>query len=127
MKKTVSLLLIVLLLVSLGCAGYRSSYRAVGFVHSNESEKAFMHFFVFEGAMVFALRAKSPCTLRCSAKLETGSAAVYCDCGGGKTELFKIGAGETVDTSFDVNGGKIFLIVETDGTCENGAFDFALE
>ena len=34
-----------------GCGKYTSKYKAVGFVHSNESSAAFMSFYSFDGKM----------------------------------------------------------------------------
>ena len=129
MKKGLALWMAVLLLCTLtGCGRYRSHYRAVGFVHSAVSDHAFMSFFDFDGTMVFKLK----CTddhdaIRYTGKLQTGSAKVYYDCGGTKTELFSVHAGEEVDSSVNaLRKGTVYVIVETDGACENGSFDFTV-
>ena len=133
MKRIGSLLLalifIVCALCSVGCSKYVSRYRAVLFVHSNESDSAFMEFYSFEGMMVFRMRATDASQrLRYSAKLETGSAAVYYDCGGTKTELFALRAGDEIDSSVSLGQtGTVYVIIETDGECRNGALHFDIE
>ena len=112
-----------------GCARYVSKYFAVAFVHSNESDNAYMSFYTFKGTMVFKLKCKDAGQrIRYSAKLESGSAAVYTDCGDGKTELLSVGAGdETASVGGQIGKGTVYVIVETDGECTNGDFRFELE
>ena len=127
MKKLLCVLLTVCLLFLLaGCSGYRSHYKAVGFVHSNTPGSAFMSFYEFDGTMVFNLRSKnSGEKLKYSAKLETGAVTVYYDIHGAKTELLSVGAGEQTDSALDLpSTGKVCVIVETDGRCRNGDFKF---
>ncbi len=128
MKKAISILFIVLFAVGLvGCSKYASHYNAIAFVHSNEKDSAFMEFYRFDGTMVFTLHGGSPCTLHYTAKLETGSATVYYDCGQGKTTLLTIGAGDALENTVTLSsGGTVYVIVETGGQCENGAFHFDL-
>lgn len=128
MKKAISLILIVLLAFGwTACTKYPSHYNAIAFVHSNEKDSAFMEFYRFDGTMVFTLRDGSPCTLHYTAKLETGSATVYYDCGQGKTTLLTVGAGDALENTVTLpSGGTVYVIVETDGQCENGAFRFNL-
>ena len=128
-KKALALLLAFLCFLS-GCGGYASKYSAVGFVHSNTSDAAFMEFYRFEGTMVFRLKCRDAAaeTIRCSGRLESGSAAVSYDCGGGKTELFAIGAGEEIESAVgQLAAGTVYIIVETSGACENGAFRFEID
>ncbi|MBR4728021.1 MAG: hypothetical protein IK080_09050 [Clostridia bacterium] len=129
MKRTVSLIVSLILLLSLtGCEKYKSKYKAIGFVHSNTSASAEMSFYSFEGTMVFKLKSKGEGDLKYTAKLATGTAAVYYDYNGTKAELFTIGAGEETDSHGGyVESGTVYLIVETDGACENGAFSFRVE
>ena len=128
MRKIVTLLASAILLISLtGCGGYTSSYKAVGFDHSNESESAFMNFYSFDGRMVFKLKSSAEGDLKYTAKLESGNATVYYDFYGTKEELFSISAGEEIDSHGGyVESGTVYIIVETDGACQNGEFQFSL-
>lgn len=126
-KKTALIAALILMLVLAGCSKYKSSYQAVGFVHSNEDDSAFMSFYSFEGRMVFKLKSTAEGDLKYSARLESGSAAVYMDYNGTKQELFSISAGEEIDSHGGyVEAGTVYIIVETDGACQNGDFQFSL-
>ena len=132
MKKRISILIALLAILSLclsGCAKYTSPYSATAFVHSNESDAAFMNFWKFEGRMVFKLKCKDADeTLAWSAKLATGSAAVYYDCGDGKTELCAVSAGDETQSVLEgLKPGTVYVIVEADGHCENGDFHFDIQ
>ena len=124
------MLLAVMLCASVlsGCGGYSSHYKAIMFVHSNTAKSASMSFMSFEGTMVFILKYEAPEQLKYSAKLEEGSATVYYDCDGTKTELFSLKAGEEIESAFSPAGkGKLYVIVETSGECKEGNFKFDIE
>ena len=129
MKKIVILLVSAMLALSLaGCGKYVSSYKALGFVHSNRSDSAFMSFASFEGRMVFRLKSSGEGDLKYSARLESGSATVYYDFYGDRQELFSISGGEEADSRGGyVEAGTVTVIVETDGSCQNGEFRFSLD
>ena len=114
MKKIAILFASVFLVMSLtGCSRYHNSYKAVGFVHSNKADSAFMNFYYFEGRMVFRLKSTEEGDLKYTAKLESGNAAVYYDFYGTKQELFSISAGEEIDSHGGyVESGTVYLIVE---------------
>ena len=131
MKKTVLLwALIILTVISMaGCSKYISHYKAVGFVHSNDSKSAYMSFFEFEGNINFKLKCKSEnqAQIKYSGKLETGSITVYYDCGGTKKELFSVCSGDDIQSS----GGylpenTVYIIVEASEKCKNGDFKFEI-
>ena len=129
--RILSLACLALLLFGLaGCSKYVSKYSAVGFVHSNSARSAFMNFHQFEGTMVFKLKAPGgqAAQLDYSARLESGSAIVYLDAAGTKIELFSLRGGDEIAASAaQINGEKtIYVIVETDGKCENGELYFDL-
>ena len=128
-KRITALAAAVLLLISLaGCDRYSSHYNATAFVHSNESKSAFMSFWKFEGRMVFKLKSTGEGDIRYSGSLEEGSAAVYYDYYGTKTELFTVSGGEKAESRGGyIETGTVYIIVETDGQCLNGSFDFAVE
>ena len=129
MKKIVILLVSAMLALSLaGCGKYVSSYKALGFVHSNRSDSAFMSFASFEGRMVFRLKSSGEGDLKYSARLESGSAVVYYDFYGDRQELFSISGGEEAESRGGyVEAGTVTVIVETDGSCQNGEFRFSLD
>ncbi len=130
MKKVFALALALALALCLGgCSRYTSSYRAMGFVHSNSTSSAFMNFYTFEGRMVFKLTLLNDNggRLEYSAKLESGSARVYYD-NGEKLELVSVNAGDEIaSASGPLARGTVYVIVETDGKCQNGAFHFELD
>ena len=121
--------LILMCFALTGCGKYISSWSASAYVHSNTSKLAYMDFGTFSGTQVHTLKVKEESgTLKYTAKLETGSATVYVDYDGEKKELFSIKDGESKEGSLkDLKEGKIYVIVETDGKCENGEFEFELE
>ena len=128
MRKIGAAAVALLLALSLcGCGRYASHYKAVGFVHSNTAESAYMSFFSFEGRMVFRLKSDGGETLRYTAKLETGSASVYADWIGEKRELLSVGAGDDCGDAVTTDAGTVYIIVETDGPCKNGDFRFSIE
>ncbi len=120
------MLALAMLLCSFGCGGYNSKYKAVGFVHSNDTESAYMSFYTFDGRMVFKFHTTRESDIKYSAKLESGSATVYYDYSG-KQELFSVKGGEELDSRGGyVDNGTIHIIVETDGECMNGEFSFSI-
>ena len=129
MKKAICALaaLLAVLLTFSGCGSYASHYKAVGFVHSNESGSAFMSFYEFEGTMVFKLKNKDGGALEYSAKLDSGKAEISYDCGSGKTALNSVKTGnEFTDTTDPLPAGTVYIIIETDGKCGNGNFSFEI-
>lgn len=124
------ILLGLLLLCLSGCGKYTSSYKAVGLIRSNTSQSALMHFFNLEGRMVFKLNIKNNTEglISYSASLGEGRVTVSVDADGEKKEMFSISAGEELNASagpFDK--GTAYLILETDGKCENGKFEFEVK
>ena len=116
-----------MLLSMTSCGKYTSKYKAVGFVHSNESSTAFMSFYSFDGKMVFKLKSTGEGDLKYSAKLESGNAVVYYDYYGTKTELFSVSSGDEMESHGGyVEAGTVYVIVETSTECKNGDFHFSL-
>ncbi len=128
LKKGLLLAVLSLMLLSLAaCGKYVSSYKALMLVHSNRSDSADMSFSSFEGRMVFKLKSSGEGDLKYTARLESGSATVYYDCYGTKSELFSIAGGEEADARGGyVESGTVYVIVETDGACKNGEFHISL-
>ncbi len=110
-----------------GCSKYISKYKAIGFVHSNTPGSSFMSFFEFDGTMVFKLNNKKGADgeVSYSAKLETGDAAVFYDSGKGKTELFSLHSGDETGSVLPLSeNGTVYIIIQTDGKCQNGDLHF---
>lgn len=125
----VATVMALLLLPLFGCNRYTSSYKAVAFAHTNTTKHASMSFSSFEGTMVFKLKCESEDeTINYSAKLENGSAKVFYDCNGTKTELFSVNSGEDIS---DVGGvlqkGTVYVIVEMAEGGQDGRFDFDIK
>lgn len=134
MKKQLFAVLIAtvmaLLLLSLsGCNGYTSNYKAVAFVHTNTTKSASMSFSSFEGSMVFQLKCESADEkINYSAKLENGSAKVFYDCNGTKTELFSVNSGDDISEIGGVlQKGTVYIIVEMSGVGQEGHFNFDIK
>ena len=128
MKRTLTIVaILVLLCISLtGCIGYKSSFKAVAVVQSNLPHSAYMKFSSFEGRKDFKLNA--PGQLKYSAKLGAGSAIVYYDYDGTKTELFTVDAGNEINNSAGpFEKGTIHIIIEANEECKNGEFHFEIE
>ena len=133
MKRVLTVFLAAVLLLSSvclsGCGAYRSSYMALGLVRTNGLHSASMNFIELTGTMAFMLRYKEEAgQVHCTAKLGTGEAVVYYDCGDGKKELFTVREGEEFDVVAEsIEPGTVWFIVETNGKCGNGSFRFYIE
>ena len=132
MKKVVTLIFAAMfcLLCLAGCCPYKSSYKAVAFVHSNNEDSAKMNFSEFEGTIVFELKCKnaSQAKLKYSAKLQKGNAQIYYDHDGTKKKLFSAREGEQVNGSVKgLTNETVYIIVETNGKCEDGEMTFEVD
>ena len=133
MKRVLSFLMIALLLAApalfAGCVKYSSHFSATTLVTTNTPSSSSMRFGSFEGERVLTLKCKSePKTLKYSAELKKGSAIVWIDFDGEKTELFSIDAGEKVEAEFEgLKKGKVYIIVQTKEKCSDGNFRFDLK
>ena len=131
-KMTKIILILTMVLTSIGltgCGKYISSWSATAYVHTNTSTYGYMNFWTFSGTEVHTMKCKNESgTLYYSATLEKGNAVIYVDYDGDKKELFKISDGGEVNSSLDITGkGTVYVIVETDGKCENGEFEFEIK
>ncbi len=129
MKRTVSLIAaFIILLLLAGCGKYTSSYKAVGFVHTNNPSSAAMSFLSFEGRMVFRLKSSGEGDLKYKARLGSGTATVCYEYRGIRSELFSIGPGEEIDSRGGyIESGTVYIIMETDGKCADGEFSIRTE
>ena len=130
-RRTVCALFAVILIASAaaGCAPYASKYNAIALVTTNTAKKASMSFYRFEGMKVFRLTVDKDSVIKCSGKLESGSAAVCYVVNEAKTELFKVGDdGYTMESTLELKlSGTVYMIVESLGQCTNGEFSFIVE
>lgn len=129
-KRIIGIMVVTLLLAAMvtGCSKYRSKYFAVGFAHTNTSGTALMSFYKFDGRMVFTLKNKQDGVIEYNGELMKGSLTVYYDCDGSKVELFKLSAGESVNSKLEnLPKGEMYIIVDTDGECENGDIEFRVK
>ncbi|MBR6402146.1 MAG: hypothetical protein IKS48_02025 [Eubacterium sp.] len=98
-------------------------------VYTNDSDSASLSFSTFEGTKSSKLNSKeSGNSLKYTGKLGKGAATIYYDDDGTRKELFTIKGGETVDSKIEgLDKGKLYIIFESDGKCEEGSFKFELE
>ena len=131
MRKYIALVLSALLLcITLSGCKYVSSYSATILVHSNTSDSGFIRFDSFTGTYVFKFKCtdESSGTLSYNAKLNTGNLKVYYDNGDEKRELFTLKSNETLTSSINsLKEGTVYVIIETDGKCQDGDISFSLE
>ena len=127
-RKAAFLCSLVLLVLLCGCSKYISSYKALGFIHTNTSSNAYMGFHSFEGRMVFTLKSKGEGEIKYTASLDEGCVIVSYDFYDTKSELFTIEGGGSCESSGGyIEEGTVYIIVETDGKCKGGEFRFSLE
>lgn len=113
-----------------GCSGYASSFKTTMCVTTNTAKDASLSFSTLEGTKVFQMKVDKNAegVLKYAGKLDGGSATVYYDDNGTKKKLFSVGAGEKVEQSLEgLETGKLYVIIETDGKCEEGKFTFEVK
>lgn len=125
----VIILCFVLCLGLAGCSGYTSSYSATVLITENTSNSASISFSTMKGSKVLQMKTKEEGkTLEYFGSLAEGKVTVYYDEDGSKKELFTISGGEKAESSVKLNSkGKLYVIVETDGKCETGRFQFEIK
>ena len=130
-RKMILMALVLAAAVLLTACGspYSTHFSATVLVQSNDSDSASMSFTTFKGTMVFTVKpADGDSAIRYSGSLKSGSITVYYDNAGTKEEWFTLQAGETVEGTLDNPGeGKVYIILETDGKCEEGKLEFEVE
>ena len=130
--RSISCLVALSLLIVLGITGcnkYSGHGTATLIVQNYDSDEASVNFGWLDGSRVYDMEVKDTNeTLKYKGKLGKGMATVFYDNGDGKKELFKIQTGESVDSNFNsLEKGTLYIIIETDGECESGDFEFRLE
>ncbi len=110
---------------------YVSRYSATLMVRSNTSNKASVSFDTFSGTYVAQLKnnGADEAFITYEAKLSEGNIKVYYDFNDEKLNLFEIKTdGSTEGKTEAFTGNKtIYIIIESDGKCNEGSFSFALE
>ena len=119
----------MLILISICFSGckYVSSFSATVCFHSSSSDSGSIRFDSLTGTYVFKMKTSTTDQLSYTAKLGGGSLKVYYDNEDEKKELFYLSSGETVESSLSpLKDGTLYVIIETDGKCENGDLSFSL-
>ncbi len=130
MKKIFAALLSALLLVFAcvglaGCSKYTSAYSATTLVKIDNVTSHNLSFGSLKGRYVINLSSDGEGAIAYTASLEEGSATVYYDYDNRKLELFTINGGQSLEnTAGYVEEGIVYVIIETDGTCRGGHFEF---
>ena len=136
MKKIASVIIAVVTLVlcfTLSACGnkYVSHYSATLMVRTNTSNKALLSFGSFSGTYVMQLKNNSAdeVFITYEATLGEGNIKVYYDFNDEKLNLFEIEANGSVDRKTETFTGNktIYIIIESDGKCNEGSFSFVLE
>ena len=132
MKKRFKLLAVLMMLTLgftlNGCSTYTSHGKGTMMGEHNDSDDAFYTFSTFDGTKVLKIKASSGDKMKYTGALDKGNVTVYYDNGGGKKELFSVGAGENVDSTLEgLDKGEVNLIIETDGEASEGKFTFEIE
>ena len=132
MKKISFALVLILALVTLcGCEGYVNKYMASYLVTSCLGNEADMEFKSFDGVYNLRLRRDGVAehTLDYEASLAEGEMNVYIGIDGDKELLFTIKGGESLDAKITLDSKydeaeKIYIILESEGKCSGGDFEF---
>ena len=135
MKKFASVIIAVLTFVlcfTLSACGnkYVSRYNAMLMVRTNTSNKASVSFDSFSGTYVTHLKNNSTdeVFITYEATLGEGNIKVYYDFNDEKLNLFEIETNGSVDRKTETFTGNqtIYIIIESDGKCNDGSFSFVL-
>ncbi len=126
LKLAAVMLIAVTILSFTACSTYVSRYSSIASITKNTREEGSIKFGSLDGTYVFKLRPDEDGEISYEATFESGALKVYYDAGEGKTELFAISAGERLSgEAGKVKKGKtVYVIIETDGKCEEGEFTF---
>lgn len=132
MKKILFLMLCLMCFLT-GCnSEYTSKYSGMNIKTSQTGNSCSITFKSFEGKYVFKVRKRNPGEgdIEYTASLEKGTINVYYNVAilDNKLNLFTINSGESLSDSagYIEDGQLVYIIVETDGKCENGTFSFNL-
>jgi len=132
MKKVcIVLVLFLMLSVLCSCGGYVKSYAATILITSCEGNEASMAFDTFKGSYNFKLRRSGTAahTLDLEASLGEGEMQVYIGTNGEKELLRTVKGGESLDETVALDQKydherSVYIILETEGKCVDGDFEF---
>ena len=136
MKKFASVIIAMVTLIlcfTLSACGnkYVSRYNAMLMVRTNTSDNASVSFDSFNGTYVIKLKNKGAdeVFITYEATLGEGNIKVSYDFDGEKRNLFDIETDGSVDKKTETFTGNktIYIIIESEGKCNDGSFSFALE
>lgn len=136
MKKFLSALIATLMLVvcfTLSACGdkYTSSYSATLMVRTNTASKASVSFDTFNGTYVMKLKNEDgrKAAITYNIALKEGKIQVYYDYDGNKLHLFEIENNDSTTGKLNVPASDkiIYIIIESEGKCNEGKFSFILE
>ncbi len=135
MKKFVSVIIavaaLVLCLALSACGKYVSHYSAMLMVKTNTSHKASVSFDTFSGTCVLHLKNNDTdeVFITYEATLGQGNIKVYYDFNEEKLNFFEIETDGSVEGRTETFTGNktIYIIIESDGKCNEGSFSFILE
>ncbi len=136
MKKFAGIIVAVMALVlcfalSACTNGYASNYSGTAIVTTRTSNETSISFGSFSGTCAMQLKNQGAdeVYLTYEASLEEGNIKVYYDFNGEKLDLFEIGTDGSIKGKTEAFTGNktIYVIIESDGTCNEGSFSFALE
>lgn len=136
MKKLLGLLMVAMMLVisfTLSACGnkYTSNYSATLMVRTNTASKASVSFDTFNGTYVIKLKNKSnsEAFITYNISLKEGKIQVYYDYDGKKQHLFEIENNDSTTGKLEVpaSNDTIYIILESEGKCNEGSFSFVLE
>ena len=122
----------VFLIVKLaGGIRYKSSFAATMCVESSRSKSAKLDFGSMKGTKVLKMKhdGSDNAYIEYSGKIGSGKLTVYYDDDGTKKELFSLSAGERADSVSEPlkKKGTVYIIIETDGKCTDGNFEFKIK
>ena len=136
MKKFVKVFIATIMLAfcfTLSACGdkYTSSYSATLMVKTNAANEASVSFDTFNGTYIMKLNNKSgdKAFITYSITLKEGKISVYYDYDGKKLHLFEIENDDftTGKLNLPTSSKTIYIILESDGKCNEGSFSFVLE
>lgn len=131
MKKAYILLALMLAMLMLcGCGGYVKSYSASILITSQLNNEANIEFKTFKGSYNFKFRNDDAAenTLEIEASLGEGEMNIYIGAGDEKELLRTVKGGESCDETISLDKyadeKSIYVILESNGKCADGDFEF---